>query len=82
MVDALDGLADLLVGASRKRFLGALLAGPDEFPRPPAGRETATAVISALAALHGVWRARTRCAFQRRCAQSSRRLGEPCGRWR
>ncbi|EUA23127.1 dihydropteroate synthase domain protein [Mycobacterium xenopi 4042] len=23
--------------------------------RPPDGRETATAVISALAALHGVW---------------------------
>ncbi|MEZ5131637.1 MAG: dihydropteroate synthase [Mycobacterium sp.] len=45
----------VLVGASRKRFLGALLAGPDGAPRPPAGRETATAVISALAALHGVW---------------------------
>ena len=45
----------VLVGASRKRFLGALLAGPDGTPRPPAGRETATAVLSALAALHGVW---------------------------
>ncbi|WP_343601865.1 dihydropteroate synthase [Mycobacterium sp.] len=45
----------VLVGASRKRFLGALLAGPDGAPRPPGGRETATAVISALAALHGAW---------------------------
>ena len=45
----------VLVGASRKRFLGVLLAGPDGVPRTPEGRETATAVISALAALHGAW---------------------------
>ncbi|WP_197508196.1 dihydropteroate synthase [Mycobacterium sp. E802] len=45
----------VLVGASRKRFLGALLAGPDGAPRPPDGRETATAVISLLAAQHGAW---------------------------
>ncbi|QLL07104.1 dihydropteroate synthase [Mycobacterium vicinigordonae] len=45
----------VLVGASRKRFLGALLADPDGTPRPPEGRDTATAVISALAALHGAW---------------------------
>jgi dihydropteroate synthase len=45
----------VLVGASRKRFLGSLLAGPDGEPRPPSGRETATAVISALAAMHGAW---------------------------
>jgi len=45
----------VLVGASRKRFLGTLLGGPDGEPRPPNGRETATAVISALAGLHGVW---------------------------
>ena len=45
----------ILVGASRKRFLGSLLAGPDGEPRPPAGRETATAVISALAGWHRVW---------------------------
>jgi dihydropteroate synthase len=45
----------VLVGASRKRFLGTLLAGPDGEPRPPGGRETATAVISALAGLHGAW---------------------------
>lgn len=58
----LHGLSELvgtgipvLVGASRKRFLGALLAGPDGTPRPPDGRETATAVISALSALGGAW---------------------------
>jgi dihydropteroate synthase len=44
----------VLVGASRKRFLGSLLAD-EAGVREPAGRETATAVISALAALHGVW---------------------------
>jgi dihydropteroate synthase len=45
----------VLVGASRKRFLGALLADAYGVVRPPDGRETATAVISALAALHGAW---------------------------
>jgi dihydropteroate synthase len=45
----------VLLGASRKRFLGTLLTGPDGAARPPAGRETATAVISALAALNGAW---------------------------
>ena len=45
----------VLVAASRKRFLGTLLAGPDGAARPPDGRETATAVVSALAALHGAW---------------------------
>lgn len=45
----------VIIGASRKRFLGSLLAGPDGEMRPPDGRETATAVISALAALYGAW---------------------------
>lgn len=45
----------VLVGASRKRFLGTLLASDDGAVRPPDGRETATAVLSALAALHGAW---------------------------
>ncbi|MEU0542470.1 dihydropteroate synthase [Nocardia sp. NPDC005978] len=44
----------VLVGASRKRFLGSLLAEADT-PRPPDGREVATATISALAAEHGAW---------------------------
>lgn len=45
----------VLVGASRKRFLGALLADDDGTPRPPDGRETATAAVSALAASSGAW---------------------------
>lgn len=45
----------VLVGASRKRFLGTLLSGTDGTPRPPDERETATAVVSALAGLHGAW---------------------------
>ena len=45
----------VLVGASRKRFLGSLLSAPDGNPRPPGGRETATAVVSALAAREGAW---------------------------
>ena len=59
LLHALPVLVDtgipVLVGASRKRFLGALLAGSDAVPRPPDGRETATAVISALAAQYGAW---------------------------
>ncbi|MGW0891956.1 dihydropteroate synthase [Saccharopolyspora sp. NPDC002578] len=48
----------VLVGASRKRFLGKLLADDDGTPRAPAGRETATAVVSALAADRGAWAVR------------------------
>ncbi|MFC9788175.1 dihydropteroate synthase [Rhodococcus sp. NPDC127528] len=44
----------VLIGASRKRFLGALLAD-EEGIRPPDGREVATAVISALAARGDAW---------------------------
>jgi len=44
----------VLIGASRKRFLGALLADAAG-PRPPGGREAATTAISALAAAAGVW---------------------------
>jgi len=45
----------LLVGASRKSFLGRLLAAPDGTPRPTAERDTATAAITALAAANGAW---------------------------
>jgi dihydropteroate synthase len=55
----LDALMELgfpvLVGASRKRFLGDLLAGPDGAPRPTRGRDIATAAVSALAAHAGAW---------------------------
>ncbi|BDZ42602.1 dihydropteroate synthase [Paraoerskovia sediminicola] len=45
----------VLVGASRKRFLGRLLAGPEGAPVPPLARDGATAAISALAAAAGAW---------------------------
>ena len=45
----------VLVGASRKRFLGLLLAGPDGTPRPFDGADAATVAISALAATAGAW---------------------------
>jgi dihydropteroate synthase len=45
----------VLVGASRKRFLGSLLAGPDGAPRHCSGRDTATAAVSALASAAGAW---------------------------
>jgi dihydropteroate synthase len=45
----------VLVGASRKRFLGRLLAAPDGEPRPFDGSDQATVAISALAAAAGAW---------------------------
>jgi dihydropteroate synthase len=55
----LDALIDLgfpvLVGASRKRFLGDLLVNADGVPRSMPGRDVATAVVSALAAHAGAW---------------------------
>lgn len=61
-LDRLVGLgAPLLVGASRKAFLGGLLAGPDG-PRPVHDREDATAAVSTLAALAGAWAVRVHTA--------------------
>ncbi|HZE50592.1 MAG TPA: dihydropteroate synthase [Jatrophihabitantaceae bacterium] len=58
LLHSLDRFAELgfplLIGASRKSFLGRLLAGPDG-PRPVDEREDATTAITAYAALHGVW---------------------------
>ncbi len=45
----------LLVGASRKSFLGALLADPDGTARPVDGREAANAALGVLLAQRGVW---------------------------
>lgn len=47
----------VLVGASRKSFLGALLAARE--PRPADEREDATTAVTALAAAAGVWAVRT-----------------------
>jgi dihydropteroate synthase len=49
------GTFPVLVGASRKRFLGSLLAGPDGTPRPFGGCDSATVAVTALAAAAGAW---------------------------
>ena len=55
-LDSLVGLGfPMLVGASRKSFLGRLLPGADGAPRPVDQREDATVALTAVAALHGVW---------------------------
>ena len=48
----------VLIGASRKRFLGRLLPAPDGTPRPFAESDDATVSVTALAAAAGAWCAR------------------------
>jgi dihydropteroate synthase len=48
----------LLLGASRKGFLGELLALPDRTRRPAAERDHATAAVTVLAAQAGAWAVR------------------------
>jgi dihydropteroate synthase len=48
----------LLVGASRKGFLGTLLADAAGRPRPAEGRDDATTALSALIAAAGAWAVR------------------------
>lgn len=48
----------LLIGASRKRFLGELLAESDGTPRAVFARDAATDAISAISAAHGAWAVR------------------------
>ncbi|HEV3382978.1 MAG TPA: dihydropteroate synthase [Trebonia sp.] len=45
----------VLVGASRKRFLGRLLAGPDGTPRPFVESDDASVAVATLAAAVGAW---------------------------
>ncbi|HEY4019716.1 MAG TPA: dihydropteroate synthase [Pseudonocardiaceae bacterium] len=55
-LDQLHGLGlPVLLGASRKSFLGTLLADRDDVPRPTSGRENATTAVTAYAALAGAW---------------------------
>ncbi len=57
----LDALMELgrpvLIGASRKAFIGRLLA-VDGVPRPPAERDHASSALTALAAAAGAWAVR------------------------
>jgi dihydropteroate synthase len=59
LLRGLDSLASLghplLVGASRKSFLGTLLTDDRGRPRPVAEREHANTVVSLHCARHGVW---------------------------
>ena len=59
LLDGLDQLhalgQPLLIGASRKRFLGELLANDSGVQRPMDDRDEATVAVSALAARAGVW---------------------------
>jgi dihydropteroate synthase len=59
LLQRIDELAALdvpvLVGISRKAFLGALLAGSDGKPRPAKGRDDATAALTTLLASRGIW---------------------------
>lgn len=62
LVAHLDRLRELgrplLVAASRKRFLGHVLAGPDGTSPPARERDAATAAVSALSAHAGAWAVR------------------------
>ncbi|WP_226346475.1 dihydropteroate synthase [Agilicoccus flavus] len=59
LLAGLDRLSELglplLLGTSRKTFLGRLLAGPDGAPAPPDARDAATAATSVVCAQAGVW---------------------------
>ena len=48
----------VLIGASRKRFLGAAIAREGKHHQDPAQREHATTAVTALMAAHGVWAVR------------------------
>lgn len=59
LIDRLDVLLEMslpvLIGASRKAFLGLLLADESGMPRLPDRRDDATAAITAVVAELGVW---------------------------
>lgn len=76
-LDALHGLGrPLLVAASRKRFLGHVLAGEGAAPPPARERDAATAAVSALSArVRRLGRPGPRGPGHRRC-----RPGRPRGR--
>ncbi|HEU5428933.1 MAG TPA: dihydropteroate synthase [Actinocrinis sp.] len=64
-LDALHSLGrPLLIGPSRKRFLGRLLAGPDGEPRPAPDRDVATIALATLVAAHGAWAVRVHAAAE------------------
>jgi dihydropteroate synthase len=52
----------LLIGHSRKRFLGSLLADPQGVPRPAGERDAASVAVAAVAAERGAWAVRVHAA--------------------
>jgi dihydropteroate synthase len=52
----------LLIGHSRKRFLGGLLADPGGEPRPARQRDAASLAVAAVAAERGAWGVRVHAA--------------------
>jgi dihydropteroate synthase len=55
-LDVLVGFGlPVLIGASRKSFLGRVLADPAGTPRPVGERESATVALTAYAATQGAW---------------------------
>jgi len=58
-LDVLRGMGQrVLVGASRKRFLGAAISRDGVDPADPSAREHATTAVTTLAALNGAWAVR------------------------
>ena len=82
----LDGSFPLLVGASRKSFIGRLLAAPDGTPRPFVDSDDATVALTALIAGSGAWGVRVHTvpgnADAVRVAVRWRAAGGPGARWR
>jgi dihydropteroate synthase len=66
----------VLVGASRKSFLGQLLADDGGKPRGDTGREDATVAVTALAAAAGAWCVRVHA------AAGNADAARVAGRWR
>ncbi len=58
----------VLVGVSRKRFVGSLLADPDGQPRPVSQRDVGSAALAALLSVAGVWAVRAHDAAMTRDA--------------
>jgi dihydropteroate synthase len=68
-LDEFDALGlPMLVGVSRKRFLGSLLPDADGSPRPPLQRDDASAALTAIVAGRPVWGVRVHAVRQNRDA--------------
>ena len=62
----------MLIGASRKTFLGKLLAAADGSPRPAKERDDATVALNTVLALREVWGVRVHAVRANRDAVACR----------